>query len=170
MSGRDLPSIYVVRHGETDWNAERRLQGQADTDINEKGRRQASANGVRLGELLGDRVGDYDFVASPMRRTRETMERLRLGMGLPPDGYATDPILIEVHFGDWQGFTFPELDRQQPGCVEERESDKWYFRPPGADAESYDALYHRVILGSRSGPGRRSASLMAGSSAPSFAG
>lgn len=145
MSGPELPSIFVVRHGETDWNAERRVQGQADTDINGTGRRQASENGARLAALLGDRVADYDFVASPMRRTRETMERLRLGMGLPPDGYTTDPVLVEVHFGDWQGFTFPELDRQRPGCIAERERDKWNFVPPGSEAESYDDLYRRVI-------------------------
>ncbi len=52
--------IYVVRHGQTDWNAEQRLQGQADTDLNATGRRQASANGVKLAALIGDAKGAFD--------------------------------------------------------------------------------------------------------------
>ena len=139
-----LPLIYLVRHGETDWNAERRLQGQADTDINEKGRLQADRNGARLAGLIRD-AADFDFVASPLRRTRETMERVRLAIGLPRDGYATDPRLVEVHFGDWQGRTLPELEAAQSGSVEARERDKWNFRPPGGAAESYDGLSDRAL-------------------------
>lgn len=141
MSG--LPLLYVVRHGQTDWNVEGRLQGQADTDINSVGRAQAEANGLRLAGLVAD-PSDFDFVASPMRRTRETMERIRRVMGLPPTGYRTDARLVEVHFGDWQGSTFPELEQVVPGCTAERERDKWRFVPPGAEAESYEMLAARV--------------------------
>lgn len=134
---------YFVRHGQTDWNAEGRLQGQADTDLNDLGRAQATRNGHALAELVGD-PSKFDFVASPMRRTRETMERLRLAMGLPADGYRIDPRLVEIHFGDWQGQTFEELEAGDPGCYARRESDKWGFVPPGKDAESYAALATRV--------------------------
>src|SRR5690606_32233692 len=81
--GMTAPTIYLVRHGQTDWNAEYRLQGQADTDLNETGRAQAGRNGRRLAGLVADPAG-FDFVSSPMRRTRETMERLRAAMGLDP--------------------------------------------------------------------------------------
>ena len=97
--------IYVVRHGQTDWNAEHRLQGQADTDLNDLGRRQASENGRKLADLIGDAKADFDYVSSPMLRTRETMELLRAAMGLDPAGYRTDDRLVELNFGAWQGFT-----------------------------------------------------------------
>ncbi len=138
------PLVYFVRHGETDWNAEGRLQGQADTDINALGRRQADRNGRRLAGLIAD-ASAFDFVASPMRRTRETMERVRRAMGLDPDGYRLEPRLVEVHFGDWQGRTFAEIEAEQPGSTKARRRDKWNFRPPGAAGESYAMLKVRAM-------------------------
>ena len=70
------PTIYFIRHGETDWNAEARLQGQRDVPLNDLGRVQAEEAGRRLRELVG-RPEDLDYVASPLGRARETMERLR---------------------------------------------------------------------------------------------
>ncbi|TPL84633.1 histidine phosphatase family protein [Mesorhizobium sp. B2-3-14] len=137
------PLVYIVRHGQTAWNAEFRLQGQADTDLNALGREQASANGRRLAELVGASQ-EFDFVASPMRRTRETMERIRAAMRLDPLAYRTDIRLIEVNFGDWQSFTFAELERQSPGASRSRALDKWNFQPPGEGAESYQMLLERV--------------------------
>ncbi|MBO6718987.1 MAG: histidine phosphatase family protein [Rhizobiaceae bacterium] len=138
-----LPLAYFVRHGQTDWNAEGRIQGQADTDINELGRRQADANGSRLADIVG-RADGFDFVASPKRRTRETMERVRAAMGLPAGAYSTDPRLIEMHFGDWQTFTLAELEAETPGSTAARDRDKWNFVPPGANAENYQMLADRI--------------------------
>lgn len=138
-----FPLVYFVRHGQTSWNAEYRLQGQADTDLTDFGRRQADRNGHRLSQLI-DSPADFDFVASPLRRTRETMERVRAAMALPPDGYRTDPCLMEIHFGDWQGYTFAELEARAPGSTEARQLDKWRFVPPGAGAESYAMLLDRI--------------------------
>lgn len=138
-----FPLVYFVRHGQTDWNAEHRLQGQADIPLNAVGRAQAGRNGRRLAELIAD-PGSFDFVASPLGRTRETMELARAAIGLPRDGYRVDPRLIEVHFGDWQGYTLAELDRINPGSSGTRALDKWNFVPPGAGAESYEMLFRRV--------------------------
>ena len=137
------PFIYFVRHGQTPWNAEHRLQGQADIDINEVGREEADRNGCRLAELVPD-LGAFDFVASPMQRTRGTMERVRTAMGLDPLAYRTDPRLVEVNFGDWQGFTFAELEAREPRASRARQLDKWDFVPPGKDAESYEMLTCRI--------------------------
>ncbi|WP_214473567.1 histidine phosphatase family protein [Mesorhizobium sp. dw_380] len=137
------PLVYLVRHGQTAWNAEFRLQGQADTDLNVLGREQATGNGHRLAELVGD-PQHFDFVASPMRRTRETMERIRAAMKLDPLAYRTDARLVEVNFGDWQGFTFAELETRYPGASRTRALDKWNFQPPGEGAESYQMLLERV--------------------------
>jgi len=137
------PLVYIVRHGQTAWNAEYRLQGQADTDLNVLGREQAARNGERLRGLISNPAA-FDFVASPMRRTRETMERVRAAMALEPGAYRTDPRLVEVNFGDWQGFTFAELETRFPGAAAVRERDKWNFLPPGAGAESYQMLLERI--------------------------
>jgi broad specificity phosphatase PhoE len=137
------PLVYIVRHGQTAWNAEFRLQGQADTDLNALGRGQATGNGHRLAELVKN-PENFDFVASPMKRTRETMQRIRVAMKLDPDAYRTDPRLVEVNFGDWQGFTFPELETRYPGASRTRALDKWNFQPPGEGAESYQMLLERV--------------------------
>ncbi|MER9301393.1 histidine phosphatase family protein [Mesorhizobium sp. M0293] len=137
------PLVYIVRHGQTAWNAEFRLQGQADTDLNALGREQATGNGRRLAKLVQN-PEEFDFVASPMKRTRETMQRVRVAMKLDPGAYRTDPRLVEVNFGDWQGFTFPELETRYPGASRIRALDKWNFQPPGEGAESYQMLLERV--------------------------
>ena len=139
-----VPLIYLARHGETDWNAEGRLQGQKDIALNARGRAQATGNGEALARLIG-RGEAFDFVASPLGRTRETMERLRAAMGLDPAGYRTDPRLLEVNFGDWEGSTYADLRAAGRGReIDARERDKWSFRPPGASAESYADLTERI--------------------------
>jgi broad specificity phosphatase PhoE len=134
----------MIRHGQTAWNAEGRLQGQKDIPLNDTGRKQAAGNGVALKALLGDAVADFDFVASPLGRTRETMELLRGAMGLAPLAYRTDNRLVEVSFGDWEGSTLPELMQRTPERVEERARSKWDFIPPGETAESYEILSWRI--------------------------
>ncbi|UJW76343.1 histidine phosphatase family protein [Rhizobium sp. SL42] len=136
--------IYMIRHGQTDWNAEGRMQGQKDIDLNATGRGQAMRNGEMLAHVLGDTVGRFDFVASPLRRTRETMERMRSEMGLDPLAYRLDERLKELSFGDWEGFTLAELAKAAPERVKERARRKWGFIPPGQDAESYEILSWRI--------------------------
>lgn len=136
--------IYAIRHGQTDWNAEGRLQGSRDVPLNDVGRAQARGNGQLLIKLLGDNAGMFDFVSSPLCRARETMRLIRAEMGLEPDSYRTDERLIEVAFGDWEAQTLEEIDISSPGAVATRDADKWHFLPPGADAESYEMLAQRV--------------------------
>lgn len=137
------PLIYFSRHGQTDWNVSRRIQGQVERDINAQGRAEADRNGHKLKELIG--AGrDFAFVASPLRRTRETMERIRKAMGLDPAGYRTDLLLMELNFGDWQGFTEEEIAVDTLESIAARLADKWNFLPPGSRAESYAMLAARV--------------------------
>jgi broad specificity phosphatase PhoE len=138
-----MQPTYVLRHGQTDWNAEYRLQGQAETDINLRGRAQARRNGEMLARLIPD-PADYAFIASPLRRTRQTMELVRDAMGLPREGYRLDPRLVELHFGDWQGRAYSEVEASDPQSAAARARDKWNFRPPGVEAESYAMLAERV--------------------------
>ena len=133
--------LYFIRHGETDWNLEGRLQGQRDIPLNDLGRVQAEEAGRRLLGLAGN-VEDLDYVASPMARTRETMEIVRQSIGLHPTAYRTDDRLIELTFGEWEGLTWKEVRKADPGRAALRERDKWSYVPPGG--ESYALLTERV--------------------------
>jgi broad specificity phosphatase PhoE len=135
------PTIYFIRHGETDWNAEARLQGQRDIPLNDFGRVQAEEAGARLRGLVR-RLHDLDYIASPLSRTRETMERMRAALSLDPAAYLTDDRLRELSFGDWEGFTWKEIRVRAPEGAAARERDKWGFVPPGG--ESYAMLARRV--------------------------
>lgn len=137
------PLLYIVRHGQTDWNVEQRLQGQAEVDLNEVGLKQVERNARLLASLVTN-PRDFDFVSSPLRRTRDTMERIREVLGLPREGYRIDRRLIELHFGDWQGHTYAELEQLRPLSTRERHEQKWTFVPPGENAESYAMLADRV--------------------------
>jgi broad specificity phosphatase PhoE len=134
---------YIIRHGQTDWNAEWRLQGQQDIPLNDLGRRQAHENGLRLKALAGSFEG-YDFVASPLGRARETMELARAAAGLRPEAYRIDERLKEICFGDWEGYTGPEIKAIDRAKHRERREQKWDFLPPGDLAESYEILSWRV--------------------------
>jgi len=139
------PILYFVRHGETDWNVERRLQGQRDIPLNALGRVQASRCGVILRDLLarsGRAAAEYDYVSSPLGRARETMELMRAEIGLDCERYRTDARLLEMSFGRWEGFTFAELQAQESEALAARERDKWGFVLPGG--ESYAQLVVRV--------------------------
>jgi probable phosphoglycerate mutase len=139
------PSFLFIRHGETDWNAEGRLQGQRDTSLNARGYRQAAEAGRRLASTLAalDRRADEAlFVASPLERTRETMAGVRTALGLAPDGYALDDRLRELSFGAWEGLTWPEVKLRDPARYRQRRGDRWGFVPPGG--ESYAMLAERV--------------------------
>jgi broad specificity phosphatase PhoE len=139
------PILYFARHGQTDWNAERRLQGQHDIPLNSLGRIQAAQSGRILRELFvreGLQAADFDYVSSPLGRARETMELMRTGLGLDPVQYRTDPRLKEMSFGRWEGHTFAELKDREAEGLAAREKDKWGFVLPGG--ESYAQLTVRV--------------------------
>jgi len=139
------PIVYFARHGETDWNRERRLQGQHDIPLNALGRTQASRCGALMSGLLaqtGQPIGAFDYVSSPLNRARETMELMRGAMGLEPAAYRTDARLMEMSFGRWEGFTYAELQTREAEALAARERDKWGFVLPGG--ESYAQLERRV--------------------------
>jgi len=82
------PTIYYIRHGETDWNASGRLQGAQDVALNGRGIEQAIHVGAVLEDLFardGRDAPSFAFVASPLGRARRTMELVRRTLRLPPD-------------------------------------------------------------------------------------
>jgi len=137
--------LIFIRHGETDWNFEGRMQGQQDIPLNANGRSQATRNGERLRDFLTRESIDpqtLDFVSSPLGRTRATMERLRKAMGLDPAAYRLEEQLKEITFGAWEGFTLEELAEGEQDLILQRRADKWGFVPPGG--ESYEMLAARI--------------------------
>jgi broad specificity phosphatase PhoE len=121
--------LILVRHGETDWNAARRLQGQADIPLSVGGLRQVEA----LRELVAG-FGPSHVVASDLHRTRETSTAL---------GYATprlDPRLREADLGEWTTRSIDQLRAEEPEAYAAwRAGD---YTPPGA--ERWDDMLARV--------------------------
>ena len=143
----DFPHrVVFVRHGETAYNAENRLQGQRDIPLNARGREQARAVGGTLRSLLGSEIDQLDeaqaFFASPLERARETMEIARDAMGLAPKNYRLDPVLKELNFGVWEGLTWSEIEVKDPKGLRARREDRWAFVPEGG--ESYAMLAERL--------------------------
>jgi len=140
-----VPTIYYIRHGETQWNADGRLQGTKDVPLNDLGRRQAAAAGRILAGLLardGRSAASLAFVASPLGRARATMELVRGALKLPPGEYAIDARLREIAYGQWEGSTLPEMQAKDPVFFARRQADKWSVAAPGG--ESYAAVQARV--------------------------
>jgi probable phosphoglycerate mutase len=139
------PVIYYIRHGETSWNAEGRLQGVQDIALNDLGRRQAAHAGTILADLFahdGRDKSSLTFVASPLIRARATMELVRDSLQLPRDGYTLDDRLREIGYGQWEGSTLPEMQLRDPDLYARRQTEKWSVSPPGG--ESYIEVQARM--------------------------
>lgn len=140
-----MPTIYYIRHGQTEWNALGRFQGSKDIPLNDLGREQAAHAGVVLKDLLvrhGRTHRDVAFVASPLGRARHTMELVRSQLALPPADYALDDRLREIGYGDWEGFTLPEQQADHPELFAARLTAKWTLAAPGG--ETYVEVQERV--------------------------
>ena len=148
--------VWFIRHGRTDWNAERRFQGHADIPLNDDGRAQAARNGLALARAIGAReIGTGSgvvFVTSPLSRARETLEIMRGALRLPARRYAVDDRLIEIDLGDWNGKTPAEIEAESPGAFAAREADKWGFAVPGGESYAAAAARTREFLLTLKGP------------------
>ena len=139
------PTIYYIRHGETAWNAEGRLQGTLDIPLNDLGRQQAAHAGNILADLFardGRDTSSLTFVASPLGRARSTMELVRGKLKLPAADYALDDRLREIGYGQWEGSTLPQMQLSDPDLFAKRQAEKWTVSPPGG--ESYASVQIRV--------------------------
>jgi probable phosphoglycerate mutase len=139
------PTIYYIRHGETSWNAQGRLQGVQDVPLNDLGHRQAAHAGRILGDLLVRAARDKSkipFVCSPLGRARATMELVRAELKLPVANYRLDERLREIGYGDWEGSTLAEMQARDPELFARRQLEKWTVSPPGG--ESYISVQARM--------------------------
>ena len=133
--------IYLLRHGETVWNVERRLQGQKDSPLTTRGIAQSQAMAQLLGELIEDPAA-FTLVASPLGRTWQTAVIVAETLGLDSGAICFEPRLKEHHFGRWEGLTWAEVETETPELWAAREANLWNFQAPGG--ESYALVAVRV--------------------------
>ncbi len=127
--------LVLLRHGQTEWNAGSRMQGQLDTDLTDLGREQAAA----AAEVLAKRQ-PVTIVSSDLRRALDTATALGERAGV---AVRVDERLRETHLGDWQGLTHIEVDAQAPGArLAWRDDARW--APHGGES--------RVDVAARSVP------------------
>ncbi len=119
--------LYALRHGQTAWNAEQRIQGQLDVPLNEAGRWQAA----RLALALAD-AGIAAVYASDLERARATAEPLALAAGAP---LRLDARLRERGFGIFEGHTYADIESRWPA-----EAARWRRRVAGPGPEGGEAL------------------------------
>ncbi|GAA6735053.1 histidine phosphatase family protein [Thermus oshimai] len=123
-----MKELWLIRHGETDWNVQKRFQGHLDVPLSPRGIGQA----FRLAERLARSRLSFDgLYASDLRRARETAEPLAQVLNLP---LTTSPLLREIHVGALAGLTRKEAEAQFPGFFREASADPWGTRRPGGES------------------------------------
>lgn len=145
MALNNIPEIFFIRHGETDWNAQGRYQGRQDIPLNERGQGQADANGPLLRDLLQRdnlHTGDFNWYVSPLSRTRETMDRIRSAFDHALPEPNIDDRLIEISFGKFEGFLHSDLMKDGILKQGERGAEFWNFRPE--EGENYADVTGRI--------------------------
>ena len=129
--------LYIVRHGQTKWNKEKRMQGWADSKLTELGRKQA--------KLLGESLENIEFnqvVSSPLGRTRETS---KLVIGDRPVELIINDNFKEMGFGSWEGQDPEELKIKHPEVFRDLWTRADKYVP--IDGESFEELQNRIIKG-----------------------
>ncbi|MDQ3995211.1 MAG: histidine phosphatase family protein [Actinomycetota bacterium] len=128
-----MATILLARHGETDWNAEKRWQGHADRPLNERGRAQAAALAERLSKIPLAAV-----YSSDLRRARDTARVVAAAQDLEVE---TMPELREVDVGAWSGLSRVEAEQRYPDGYR-----RWRDGLPGwDDGETYEEMTERVV-------------------------
>ncbi|HEX7822181.1 MAG TPA: histidine phosphatase family protein [Sphingobium sp.] len=130
-------TIYLLRHGETEWNAGGRFQGRLDSPLTAKGLAQARAAARRLADLAP--VADA-LCSSPLGRAQQTVEAIRAAHAYPAVQW--DWRLAEVSLGSWDGLTHVDIDACWPHHLDGASRYDWYFRAP--DGESAEDAAARV--------------------------
>ncbi|HEV2604795.1 MAG TPA: histidine phosphatase family protein [Microvirga sp.] len=133
-----LPTLYLLRHGETRWNREGRLQGHLDSPLTEKGGAQAALMGAILRDELGWAPA-YRLVSSPLGRAQATAAAVAASLGLAIE---TDARLAEIDVGAWSGFTRAEAERDWPEHFQSATELDWFFYAP--EGERYGDVRHRM--------------------------
>ncbi|MGY6037610.1 histidine phosphatase family protein [Aeromonas sp. AE23HZ002T15] len=131
--------IYLLRHGQTRYNAEQRLQGRCNSDLTAKGEAQAIAMGARLREIL-DEPARWTLYASPLGRARQTAEFVCQQLGLDSECIVWDERLVELGMGEWESCRVPDLLEDHPSL--DISQPDWYLQAPAG--ESVESIQRRA--------------------------
>ncbi|MGO4706343.1 histidine phosphatase family protein [Microvirga sp. 2MCAF38] len=131
--------IYLIRHGETLWNAVGRYQGQKDSPLSERGREQAELIGRLLAHETIDLTSPLRAHVSPLGRTQATADLISRHVALDR---SDEPRLAEISMGSWDGMTRYEISMEYPDALHGADAFDWYFRSP--DGETFDSVCGRV--------------------------
>jgi probable phosphoglycerate mutase len=123
----------MLRHGETAWNTERRMQGSKNSDLTPRGRVQALAMGRTLKAELEREPGPTIFLRSPLGRTRETSEIVGRELGIASGEWREDIRLAELSYGTWEGFSWAEIEIDHPTALADWRADPHGYCPPGGE-------------------------------------
>jgi probable phosphoglycerate mutase len=134
--------IYLVRHGQTIFNAERRLQGHLDSALTPLGMAQAESFGATLRHLVGNR--SCQIVASPLGRAVQTASYIAKAIQCAPP-VKTDADWMEISMGQWDGHTDAEIEAGWPNMRDGLAADHWHFHAP--NGESFVQIAERVTRG-----------------------
>ena len=130
-----LPTIWFLRHGQTEWNRERRLQGHLDSPLTAQGIADAERQARLMQPILRD---DPALFVSPLGRARQTAE-----IALAGADYRLDDRLKEIHAGDWQGALMDDLLASRPDWAAARPTGlEIYQAAPGGEGK--DAFVQRI--------------------------
>lgn len=129
-----MKELFFVRHGQTEWNAIRRMQGQWNSDLSDLGRQQAATNGRFL-----QQVGIDYMIASPLDRTQQTATIIATALDM---GFDSDDRLMEWDCGDWSGEMYADLSDLWPQEYAAWQADLFNCRPP--NAENYPDMIERA--------------------------
>lgn len=126
--------ILLLRHGETFWNRERRVQGRMESDLTPRGERQAIAMAALVADLVAREDGPWRLVASPIGRAWRTAEAVAAATGLAVEA---DDRLMEICCGDWEGRLWDDIRKDDPhrGYDGER-----FFGAPGGGETFEDVM------------------------------
>ena len=138
-------TLGLIRHGETRWNREKRIQGQKDSPLTQTGRAQARAWSYRLA------VQSWDcLLSSDIKRSVETAKQINRVLNLPLE---TEPGLREQDWGRWVGHTVLQLRQEMPDELAAQERAGWDFCPPGG--ERREDVWRRCRKSLTAAAGRR---------------
>ncbi|WP_395517486.1 histidine phosphatase family protein [Pseudorhizobium flavum] len=139
---KPLPTLLVIRHGETQWNLAGRLQGRRDSPLTLNGVRQTLAVAVRLSETISKQFWNAAFWVSPLGRARQTASILADSWSLPFNLFGEAPDVLERNYGVWEGLTQQEIRDTYPDQFASHGADPWGFLVP--QGESRTMLTSRV--------------------------
>ncbi|MBE7635827.1 histidine phosphatase family protein [Sneathiella sp. P13V-1] len=114
--------LLVIRHGKTEWNLQKKLQGRTDIPLSEIGISEMRA------ASLPERFDGFKWYASPLKRARQTAELLG------GEDHEVAQELIEMNFGDWEGFTIRELREKYGATMAENEARGRHMKPNGGES------------------------------------